>query len=86
MAATFQPGADFVARLGLLAAFLLVAGGIAWWWGWPRTYYRRNENGLLIRSYRSVTNITLPTWASIVDLPCRLSLHIPVRHICFTPV
>jgi len=43
MAAIFKPEANLAAKVGLLVAAVLVLGVIAWWWGYPRTDYRRND-------------------------------------------
>ncbi len=43
MAAIFGPGANLASKVGLIGGALLVLAGIGWWWGWPRTDYRRNS-------------------------------------------
>jgi hypothetical protein len=42
MAAIFQPRANLFALLTMLATGGLVAGGIVWWWIWPRMDYLRH--------------------------------------------
>ena len=44
MAAIFQPRANLFAVLAILATAGLVAGGIAWWWIWPRMDYLRHTD------------------------------------------
>ncbi len=43
MAALFKPQANVAAKLGLIGLTALVLAGIGWWWGYPRTNYRRQE-------------------------------------------
>ncbi|HEX5326361.1 MAG TPA: cytochrome c3 family protein [Acetobacteraceae bacterium] len=43
MAAVFRPGANLASKLGLVAMAAMVLAGIGWWWGYPRTDYRRND-------------------------------------------
>jgi hypothetical protein len=43
MAALFKPHANIFAKFGMIGAGALFLGGIAWWWGYPRTDYRRQD-------------------------------------------
>ena len=42
MAAIFGPAANLVSKLTLLALAAVFAGGMGWWWLWPRTDYARH--------------------------------------------
>jgi hypothetical protein len=42
MAAVFQPAANLIAKLTLLATAGLLVAGVAWWWIWPRMDYLRH--------------------------------------------
>ena len=44
MAAIFQPRANLFMVSAMLAMASLVAGGIAWWWVWPRMDYLRHTD------------------------------------------
>ncbi len=44
MAAIFNPQANLAAKFGLIAGAGLVLAGIGWWWAYPRTDYRRQDN------------------------------------------
>ena len=41
MAAIFRPRANVAAKAVLLGMAVLLAGGMTWWWGYPRTDYAR---------------------------------------------
>ncbi|CAH2600604.1 Molybdopterin oxidoreductase subunit, predicted; chaperone protein HtpG [Rhodovastum atsumiense] len=41
MAAIFTPGANLAAKLVLIGGVAAGAGGLGWWWLWPRTNYAR---------------------------------------------
>ena len=43
MAAVFKPRANIASRLAFLCLGGLVLAGIGWWWGYPRTNYRRQD-------------------------------------------
>ena len=44
MVAIFQPRANLFAVLAILATAGFLAGGIAWWWIWPRMDYLRHTD------------------------------------------
>ncbi len=43
MAPIFNPSANLAAKLGFAGGVVLVLAGIGWWWGYPRTDYRRQS-------------------------------------------
>jgi hypothetical protein len=47
MAAIFQSGANLIAKVTMLGLASLFSGGVAWWWVWPRTDYRRHTGWVM---------------------------------------
>lgn len=47
MSAVFRPEANLIVKLAILGSLGLLAGGVGWWWLWPRTDYRRHSNWIV---------------------------------------
>jgi Cytochrome c7 and related cytochrome c len=47
MSAIFRPSANIVTQVVLLGLGTLVAGGLIWWWAWPRMDYVRHRSWIV---------------------------------------
>ena len=43
MAAIFRPAANIATQVVIVGLAALIAGGIVWWWAWPRMDYVRHR-------------------------------------------
>ena len=89
MAAIFGPGANLASKVGLIGGALLVLAGVGWWWGWPRTDYRRNsfwvvDQPVPFSHQHHVGGLGLDCRYCHVEIENAVTGSMPPTHVCMT--
>ncbi|HEY6432131.1 MAG TPA: cytochrome c3 family protein [Acetobacteraceae bacterium] len=89
MAAIFGPGANLAAKLGLVGMAALLLAGVGWWWGSPRTDYKRNENWVVNQAVpfshaHHVGGLGLDCRFCHIEIENAATGSMPPTHVCMT--